>query len=158
MRLCGISSRFQLLSPCMRQVTHALLTRPPLSHSSIRRNRSASFDLHVLSTPPAFILSQDQTLMLKCLCPKLEWQLACYLSRLLLGFCSWKSLIKNFRDCDIIQLSKFFCVCHSFNRLSHLKVCVNTFFDFLLLNVSVLRQPVYNIIMILKCQHAFSYK
>ena len=32
MRLCGISSRFQLLSPCMRQVTHALLTRPPLSH------------------------------------------------------------------------------------------------------------------------------
>ena len=26
---------------------------------------SASFDLHVLGTPPAFILSQDQTLMLK---------------------------------------------------------------------------------------------
>ena len=53
--------------PCMRQVTHALLTRPPLSHSSFRRNPSASFDLHVLSTPPAFILSQDQTLMLKVL-------------------------------------------------------------------------------------------
>ena len=33
--LCGISSRFQLLSPCMRQVTHALLTRPPLSHKTI---------------------------------------------------------------------------------------------------------------------------
>ena len=31
MRLCGISSRFQLLSPCTGQVTHALLTRPPLS-------------------------------------------------------------------------------------------------------------------------------
>ena len=28
--LCGISSCFQLLSPCMRQVPHALLTRPPL--------------------------------------------------------------------------------------------------------------------------------
>ena len=28
---------------------------------------SASFDLHVLSTPPAFILSQDQTLMLNYL-------------------------------------------------------------------------------------------
>ena len=27
----------------------------------------ASFDLHVLGTPPAFILSQDQTLMFKCL-------------------------------------------------------------------------------------------
>ena len=31
--LCGISSRFQLLSPCTGQVTHALLTRPPLSFS-----------------------------------------------------------------------------------------------------------------------------
>ena len=51
----------------MRQVAHALLTRPPLSH--ITRHPEgiwdqASFDLHVLSTPPAFILSQDQTLML----------------------------------------------------------------------------------------------
>ena len=33
--LCGISSRFQLLSPCTGQVTHALLTRPPLSHQSL---------------------------------------------------------------------------------------------------------------------------
>ena len=56
----------------MRQVTHALLTRPPLSHKWFIRRIfiSASLDLHVLSTPPAFILSQDQTLMLKwCLCP-----------------------------------------------------------------------------------------
>ena len=29
--LCGISSRFQLLSPSERQVPHALLTSPPLS-------------------------------------------------------------------------------------------------------------------------------
>ena len=28
---CGISSRFQLLSPSEGQVPHALLTRPPLS-------------------------------------------------------------------------------------------------------------------------------
>ena len=62
--LCGISSRFQLLSPSERQVAHALLTRPPLSQSRLRRISvcSASFDLHVLGTPPAFILSQDQTL------------------------------------------------------------------------------------------------
>ena len=33
MRLCGISSHFWLLSPCTGQVTHALLTRPPLSHT-----------------------------------------------------------------------------------------------------------------------------
>ena len=62
--LRGISSRFQLLSPSERQVAHTLLTRPPLSHTVLRRISSpyASFDLHVLGTPPAFILSQDQTL------------------------------------------------------------------------------------------------
>ncbi len=32
-----------------------LLTRPPL-------DPKAPLDLHVLSTPPAFVLSQDQTL------------------------------------------------------------------------------------------------
>ena len=64
MRLCGISSRFQLLSPSIGQVTHALLTRPPLTFKSLGFIKSP-FDLHVLSTPPAFILSQDQTLMLK---------------------------------------------------------------------------------------------
>ena len=57
----GISSRFRLLSPSRRQVVYALLTRLPLD------SKEASFslfpfDLHVLSTPPAFVLSQDQTL------------------------------------------------------------------------------------------------
>ena len=63
--LCGISSRFQLLSPSERQVAHALLTRSPLSHLGSLTEISelrASFDLHVLGTPPAFVLSQDQTL------------------------------------------------------------------------------------------------
>ena len=32
--LCGISVRFQTLSPSVRQVTHALLTRPPLTFIS----------------------------------------------------------------------------------------------------------------------------
>ena len=32
--LCGISVRFQTLSPSERQVTHALLTRPPLTFIS----------------------------------------------------------------------------------------------------------------------------
>ena len=53
-----------MLSPGIRQVFHALLTRPPLTHKSLGFNMSP-FDLHVLGTPPAFILSQDQTLMLK---------------------------------------------------------------------------------------------
>ena len=36
---CGISSRFQLLSPTGRQVPHALLTRSPLNLASIDRSR-----------------------------------------------------------------------------------------------------------------------
>ena len=59
MTLCGISSRFQLLSPTERQVSHALLTRSPLSK---KPKLFTPFDLHVLGTPPAFVLSQDQTL------------------------------------------------------------------------------------------------
>ena len=61
-RLCGISGCFQPVSPCMRQVIHALLTRPPLGQTSLGF-RLSPFDLHVLGTPPAFILSQDRTLM-----------------------------------------------------------------------------------------------
>ena len=38
-----------------------LLTRSPLSYSLAG---VTAFDLHVLGTPPALILSQDQTLML----------------------------------------------------------------------------------------------
>ena len=58
---CGISVPFGTLSPARRQVTHVLLTRLPL-YSPLR---AFAFDLHVLGTPPALILSQDQTLMLK---------------------------------------------------------------------------------------------
>ena len=57
--LCGISSRFQLLSPSERQVAHVLLTRPPLIKGA---SSLSPFDLHVLGVPPAFVLSQDQTL------------------------------------------------------------------------------------------------
>ena len=59
MRLCGINSRFQLLSPSMRQVAHALLTRPPLSYFKIwpkPRQRSNSVRLacvrHAASVHP----------------------------------------------------------------------------------------------------------
>ena len=58
--LCGISVSFPTLSPSEGQVPHALLTRPPLAAQEQAPVRS--FDLHVLGTPPAFVLSQDQTL------------------------------------------------------------------------------------------------
>ena len=57
---CGISNPFGLLSHTSGQVTNVLLTRSPLRSPVLLQN--SSFDLHVLSTPPAFILSQDQTL------------------------------------------------------------------------------------------------
>ena len=63
--LCGISDRFQPLFPTEGQVAHALLARPPLSYIEIRPTASFNatpFDLHVLGMPPAFVLSQDQTL------------------------------------------------------------------------------------------------
>ena len=43
--------------PNLKARSHVLLTRPPLTPKS-------SFDLHVLGLPPAFALSQDQTLRL----------------------------------------------------------------------------------------------
>ena len=56
--LCGISAPFGTLSPTQGQIAYVLLTRAPL-YSPLR---AFAFDLHVLSTPPAFVLSQDQTL------------------------------------------------------------------------------------------------
>ena len=61
LRLCGISPGFPGLSPAQGQVAHVLLTRPPLDWG----RSPASLDLHVLGTPPAFVLSQDQTLHYK---------------------------------------------------------------------------------------------
>jgi len=58
---CGINSPFGELSPTSRQVAHVLLTRSPLDFPSIA-TRKAPLDLHVLSTPLAFVLSQNQTL------------------------------------------------------------------------------------------------
>src|SRR5512134_2856122 len=57
--LSGINPSFPGLSRCRGQVVHVLLTRSPLSPGP---KPWFSLDLHVLSAPPAFVLSQDQTL------------------------------------------------------------------------------------------------
>ena len=119
----------------MRQVIHALLTRPPLSHFQKQAFKSASFDLHVLSTPPAFILSQDQTLMFKFVrfkislailsaCESLHftvfvvyllYKIACYLIskiRFVVSFMRpMKIFYRNFQGCFTVQLSMFFVLC-----------------------------------------------
>ena len=58
---CGINSPFGELSPTFGQVAHVLRTLAPLDLPRIA-TRQIPFDLHVLSTPPAFVLSQNQTL------------------------------------------------------------------------------------------------
>ena len=59
-----ISALFSALCQTSRKITHVLHTLSPLLRVSIATN-SQSFDLHVLSTPPAFVLSQNQTLQIK---------------------------------------------------------------------------------------------
>ena len=56
--VCGISRSFPRLSPTTGQVP----TRySPVRHS-VPAETGTAFDLHVLGMPPAFVLSQDQTL------------------------------------------------------------------------------------------------
>ena len=52
--------KFPWAIPYHWEGSHALLTRLPLFIAE-------AFDLHVLGLPPAFVLSQDQTLKLKVL-------------------------------------------------------------------------------------------
>src|SRR3954467_15723426 len=74
--ISGISPNFLELSQSRGQVAHVLLTRSPLEP---HLKGWASFDLHVLSTPPAFVLSQDQTLR-RCLNPGENQELALLMS------------------------------------------------------------------------------
>jgi len=62
----GINPGFPGLFRCRGQVIHVLLTRSPLSPEPKLR---FSLDLHVLGAPPAFVLSQDQTLREETGCP-----------------------------------------------------------------------------------------
>ena len=71
---CGINSPFGELSPTSGQVAHVLRTLAPLNFSCIA-TPEVPFDLHVLSTPPAFVLSQNQTLREKFApVPLWHWQ------------------------------------------------------------------------------------
>ena len=127
--LCGISSRFRLLSPCTRQVVHALLTRPPLGQISLGFNLPP-FDLHVLGTPPAFILSQDQTLKFS-----LKRSVPLTSSFYLVSFFKFFSSL-NFQGWFVfyaVQLSRFY----------------------LLSSLIYQRQLVYNIIFKVICQLLF---
>ena len=96
----GISTPFGELFRAPRKITHVLRTRAPL-YSPLR---AFSLDLHVLGTPPAFVLSQDQTLQLRDFdpCPSLfrgTWHGV-------LRICKLKECGTAFRRRLAIQISK----------------------------------------------------
>ena len=121
--LLGISSRFRLLSPSVGQVVYALLTRSPLRFTRASSHISP-FDLHVLGTPPAFVLSQDQTLCFYPLSSFFELFWLCFPLFALLFVYSYTVF-----NCFGSLLSFFV----SFLILSKLTSFVNIFFIFSLL-------------------------
>jgi hypothetical protein len=100
MMLWGINPRFHGLSPCIRQVAYALRTRAPLA---TRPKPVLPLDLHVLSLPLAFILSQDQTLR-----------------------CNYKSLIISFAQVNPLQKSTK--LVHLAFFYAFVKILKNSFF------------------------------
>ena len=144
MRLCGISSRFQLLSPCMRQVTHALLTRPPLSHKIFisEENQIECFVRlacvkHAASVHPE---PGSNSHVKSFFLPELIWQLIrnnvliyCFkVASLIEAFLNYSQNLSRFFT---VQLSMFVVVIsNSLYILSYLQVVVNNFFYFSLLS------------------------
>ncbi len=78
----------------------------PVRNSSARcKHQASAFYLHVLGTPPAFILSQDQTLIKKIIvCLKLILSL----TDLLFFYCSVYSVIVPCTLVRLVQFSKVF--------------------------------------------------
>ena len=123
-------------SPVRRSVTKIVIPK--------KSNLSASLDLHVLGTPPAFILSQDQTLVKKfSLGPEKTTRFSYPVT-----YCFWVGIFrclslnyssqKNLQGrCLLFSYQSPWCfaVFDSHIRLSHLQAFVNSFFYFFLLSV-----------------------
>ena len=118
----------------MRQVTHALLTRPPLSHFFIPKKSKCFVRLacvrHAASVHPepgsnshVYILTEWQLAVIFPFFTVFGWvfRLSSFL----------KFSLKNFRDCFIVQLSMFFVVvCHTRLLLFYYIVrCLSTTFS-----------------------------
>ena len=171
MRLCGISSRFQLLSPCTRQVTHALLTRPPLSHKIIspEGNQIKCFVRlacvkHAASVHPE---PGSNSHVKKLISVKLNLansfiQIESEFTVLKVFNFHWSVLIdsQNLSRFLTVQLSMFFVFALLRQLVYFIKllfVCQALFYFFeLCFKFSVLRQLVYSIKMFCICQELFS--
>ncbi len=96
-----------MLSPSKGQVAYALLTRSPLK---IEPKLNFPFDLHVLGTPPAFVLSQDQTLQYTLLKNRLA------LNYLIQNFVCLARLLSAFTSGKLARTFAFFLVLVQFSR------------------------------------------
>ena len=184
MRLCGISSRFQLLSPCTGQVTHALLTRPPLSLKHLppegfcRRSfvRLACVR-HAASVHP----EPGSNSQIKCSRCQIKVQNHWFFSCHYCLFRFWTFVLFhglscrhhsqenpneiwiNVQGCFVIQLSRFLAFsCESFYILSHHFILVKNFFKKLFSSsfedFCFLRcEFLYIITWFLICQEVFSF-
>ena len=119
--LWGITIRFQKLSLSQRQVAHVLLTRPPLR---IKTNPYSPFDLHVLSVPPAFVLSQDQTLYKSCISISVSTELrslfnnACVITAHFYTLCLSFPFSKESQGSLLICIVQFSRCCFAFRSLA----------------------------------------
>ena len=155
--LWGITIRFQKLSLSQRQVAHVLLTRPPLR---IKTNPYSPFDLHVLSVPPAFVLSQDQTLYKSCISISVSTELrslfnnACVITAhfytLCLSFPFFKGIsrVVTFLHCSIFKMLFRVSLSCGTLLLYHIqKILSSTFFkffqNFLFVIFAVLCRPAF---------------
>ena len=136
MRLCGISSHFWLLSPSIRQVTHALLTRPPLEINQIHRSFNKVFPVRLACVKHAASVHPEpgSNSLIKCLIHSRQptslviSRHYCYKKFILLNDDS----LKNFRESYVFHclVIKVCCVCLSDSSfiLSHLFLFVKHFF------------------------------
>ena len=110
-----------------------------ITHPFATLHRSEAFDLHVLGTPPAFILSQDQTLI-KNLSRVQIWLWSLSIPFTVLGlyqtcvcYVLFEILYLEFQGCHVVNFSRFFIVeliSDNFYMLSHSVFFVNNFFNF----------------------------
>ena len=126
--LCGFNPGFPRLFPCIGQIVHALLTRPPL----IRSRRSFIARLacvrHAASVRPE--PGSNSRLIFPCSSFRFRFFLLCsnLLGTFVAIFFSWKScVLKGFLCCFIVKVRFFTTIfltavfCDSFNSLSYLK-------------------------------------
>ena len=141
MRLCGISSRFQLLSPCIRQVAHALLTRPPLSHTAFQSEnfKAVCFVRLACVKHAASVHPEPGSNSLIKFRSGSKRLLACPLVTVL-KVSSLNKTFKNFQGCVTVQLSMCFAaLCDSLYNLSPDLRFVNRFFIFLFKSLQALQ-------------------